>query len=319
MNRSRATLEKTQLQTYSGSLIQQMNHLSKKIFGGKMLPDFIHPGTFTGELIGIEYLFHQTGDSLSVGPDTEAAEMSDEAVMVMMAKNDIADFEDQTVPDVVESLLSTVTLPIVPSDTQLPTPGPSPSTSTTKTPPAALPRPALPLSQDKEQSVGPDNVPGFRAVERLAQYLVDLRKEAGISLSNQQANTIVRLWEDPDIYDQSRIMYSNRYQRTPKEAGQALTQHMRGKSNKTGQGVTVLSNSQVAAQATNIFIFPTASSTSSSAEISKEYVPSRTTVYRQRKRLQEGTTKAVHKHPSVPYTCSKCTQDRTAATGALWL
>jgi len=76
--------------------------------------------------------------------------MSDEAVMVMMAKNDIADFEDQTVPDVVESLLSTVTLPIVPSDTQLPTPGPSPSTSTTKTPPAALPRPALPLSQDKE-------------------------------------------------------------------------------------------------------------------------------------------------------------------------
>lgn len=90
---------------------------------------------------------------------------------------------------------------------------------------------------------------------------------------------------------------------------------MRGKSNKTGQGVTVLSNSQVAAQATNIFIFPTASSTSSSAEISKEYVPSRTTVYRQRKRLQEGTTKAVHKHPSVPYTCSKCTQDRTAATG----
>jgi len=68
-----------------------------------------------------------------------------------------------------------------------------------------------------QQSVGPDNVPGFRAVERLAQYLVDLRKEAGISLSNQQANTIVRLWEDPDIYDQSRIVYSNRYQRTPKE------------------------------------------------------------------------------------------------------
>jgi len=50
MNRSRATLEKTQLQTYSGSLIQQMNHLSKKIFGGKMLPDFIHPGTFTGNI-----------------------------------------------------------------------------------------------------------------------------------------------------------------------------------------------------------------------------------------------------------------------------
>ncbi|KAK2140164.1 hypothetical protein LSH36_1457g00025, partial [Paralvinella palmiformis] len=112
--------------------------------------------------------------------------MSDEAVMDMMAKNDIADVEDQTVPDVVDVVNS-------------------------------LPRPALPLSQDKEQSVGPDNVPGFRAVERLAQYLVDLRKEAGISLSNQQANTIVRLWEDPDIYDQSRIVYSNRYQRTPKE------------------------------------------------------------------------------------------------------
>jgi len=66
---------------------------------------------------------NQTGDPLSIGPNTGAAEMSDKAAVDMMAKNEIA--------DVVESLLSAETLPVLPSYTQLPTPGPPPSTSST--------------------------------------------------------------------------------------------------------------------------------------------------------------------------------------------
>jgi hypothetical protein len=80
----------------------------------------------------------------------------------------------------------------------------------------------IPICQKKrilyfQQSVGPGNVPGFREVEKLAHYLVDLRTETGISLSNQQANKIVQLWEGMDMYDQSRILYSARFQRNPNE------------------------------------------------------------------------------------------------------
>ena len=89
-------------------------------------------------------------------------------------------------------------------------------------------------------------------------------------------------------------------------AGQAHTQH---KKVSASQGaVVILPNIVPWTQASPLTMgLP--------VQASEGYVPSRTTMYRQKKRLREGLTKGKHERVAVPYRCSKCTQERTSATG----
>jgi len=59
-------------------------------------------------------------------------------------------------------------------------------------------------------SVGPDNVPGYDAVQNLAHYLVSLVGEA--SLTNGQVDTVVDLWSQLHNSDKQRVIYQQRYQ-----------------------------------------------------------------------------------------------------------
>lgn len=65
----------------------------------------------------------------------------------------------------------------------------------------------MPLFQD---SVGPNGVAGFDAVQKLSSYLVSLASES--SLTNQQADEIIRLWNDLSPYDRQRVNYPARHQ-----------------------------------------------------------------------------------------------------------
>lgn len=56
------------------------------------------------------------------------------------------------------------------------------------------------------------SIPGMDRVDKLAVYLVELRSEAGLSLSNQQASTIVDLWQNLEQHDKERIVYAARHQ-----------------------------------------------------------------------------------------------------------
>ena len=51
-------------ETYSGILTQAVNELSEDVLGKKMKSNFQNIGIYTGELIGVEYLYNQTGEIL---------------------------------------------------------------------------------------------------------------------------------------------------------------------------------------------------------------------------------------------------------------
>ena len=62
-------------------------------------------------------------------------------------------------------------------------------------------------------------------MDKLAEYLVGLRNQTSLCLSNQQANTIIGLWQKLDSRDKQRVLYQPRHQkrllsgrfRTPKK------------------------------------------------------------------------------------------------------
>ena len=51
--------------SYDTSFCHAANVLSRAVFGREVVPDLVLPGRYTGELIGIEYLFDQTGRALA--------------------------------------------------------------------------------------------------------------------------------------------------------------------------------------------------------------------------------------------------------------
>ena len=64
-----------------------------------------------------------------------------------------------------------------------------------------------------KEAVGPDSMPGYQHVTRLADHLVALKDQSALSLSNVQANEIITLWQRLSDYDKQRIVYSERFQR----------------------------------------------------------------------------------------------------------
>jgi len=49
-------------------------------------------------------------------------------------------------------------------------------------------------------------LPGMDCVDELAEYLVELRNGKGLTLTNQQASTIVGLWQNLEQHDKDRIL-----------------------------------------------------------------------------------------------------------------
>lgn len=63
---SSATVSSTELgpESYNGLLIHAVNELSEDVLGKKVKPNVQNIGIYTGEMIGVEYLFNQTGEIL---------------------------------------------------------------------------------------------------------------------------------------------------------------------------------------------------------------------------------------------------------------
>ncbi|XP_047231562.1 uncharacterized protein LOC124874298 [Girardinichthys multiradiatus] len=74
-------------------------------------------------------------------------------------------------------------------------------------------------------AVDDQNVPGYQHVDRLAEYLVGLREQTSLCLTNLQADCITELWQRLDDRDKQRVVYAARHQdrllsgrfRTPKK------------------------------------------------------------------------------------------------------
>ncbi|KAJ4923332.1 hypothetical protein JOQ06_026008 [Pogonophryne albipinna] len=80
-------------------------------------------------------------------------------------------------------------------------------------------------AEEEEMAVDDQNLPGFQHVDRLAEYLVDLRDKTSLCLSNRQAGEIIALWDRLEEVDKKRAVYAARHQdrllsgrfRTPKK------------------------------------------------------------------------------------------------------
>nr|XP_020514699.1 uncharacterized protein LOC110003528 [Labrus bergylta] len=348
------------LLTYSGDLVHCVNTFSVKVLGRKLAPSFQPPAVYTGELIGIDYLYRQTGRAMqNVDPETEETEQLLEDVAVEEPEDE--GFDDgghdptfdiilpQPVcmpsghpapttsmtsgyPAPTTSMTSGYPAPTTsmtsghpapttsmtsghpapttsmtsghpapttsitsapPLTTSMPSGHPAPTTSMTSgypapttsmtsgypapttsmtsghpapttsmtsghpapttsmtsghpapttsmtsghpapttTMPSAPPAPitsmhssptdptttmpsAPPAPTVSEQLLAVDehNMPGMDRVDSLAEYLVGLRNETSLTLSNQQTSTILSLWQNLLPFDQQRVVYAARYQ-----------------------------------------------------------------------------------------------------------
>ncbi|XP_034005921.1 uncharacterized protein LOC117497984 isoform X2 [Trematomus bernacchii] len=243
------------LRSYSGDLLHCVNNNFEKLFGRNMVPEFCPPSRYTGELIGMQYLLQPTAQALQdMHPDSEEiAQLIEEHEDVMEEDEGFSDIrDDPTVLDlgVLQAPASQTpsgTSTLAPSRTT-PTPGTSiraPSTTTgalsrtTPTPSTSAQASAaeiLPSSssseasvdmqaEEEEMAVDDQNLPGFQHVDRLAEYLVDLRDKTSLCLSNRQAGEIIALWDSLEEVDKQRVVYAARHQdrllsgrfRTPKK------------------------------------------------------------------------------------------------------
>ncbi|CAL8301230.1 unnamed protein product [Gadus morhua 'NCC'] len=64
----------------------------------------------------------------------------------------------------------------------------------------------------EQLAVDENNIPGLERVDRLAEYLVGLRSQTSLALSNRDVGIIVGLWEDLLPYDQQKAVYHARHQ-----------------------------------------------------------------------------------------------------------
>ncbi|KAI7789647.1 hypothetical protein IRJ41_006644, partial [Triplophysa rosa] len=80
----------------------------------------------------------------------------------------------------------------------------------------SLTSPSLPLlipaNYIHSPAVDEKNITGMDRVDRLAEYLVELRTSTGLTLSRQQVDDIVCLWQSLLDYDKQRVKFAARHQ-----------------------------------------------------------------------------------------------------------
>ncbi|KAM9715533.1 uncharacterized protein ACNS7B_021836 [Menidia menidia] len=221
---------------YSSELLHSVNCKYEKLFGRKLAPEFCPPSRYTGELIGVQYLYRQTGQALQdMNPDAEETAK-------LVEEQDVAADEDER--ERFSDLTDDPTIQWYPqvhgTSSSMPVYDTSSSTTvvrdTTSTLGDISSSPACdavsstlapePKAEAEEESMAVDdqNVPGCQHVDRLAEYLVALGDLKSLRLSSQQASQIIELWNNLNEGEKKQVIHAARHQervlrsrfRTPK-------------------------------------------------------------------------------------------------------
>lgn len=109
-DRAEAAIEKSSnsnenLRTFDLRLQEKIKCLSLSIYGKDFLPYYRPPAVYTGELLGVEYLFHQIGESFQPKDDDDLAGQIDEGF-----EDDSGDYSNLSAPHFSEDL-ATFALP----------------------------------------------------------------------------------------------------------------------------------------------------------------------------------------------------------------
>ncbi|XP_039599300.1 uncharacterized protein LOC120522416 [Polypterus senegalus] len=199
---------------YSGQLQHSTNELSEIVYHRKLVVDYTRPAKYTGELIGIQYLFSQTGRVLEevMGRDPDAPDGTD------TDDDDSVDEGFQEVEGLEEEALDNTVFGLEEDFAQQPL-----SSVRSQSHPAIGASQSGPADQEtspgdeatqsrshKLHSLGTDTDPGYQHVVNLALSLVKLRHHAYVT--QQQVADIVTLWERLPEGDKAPVRFPPRYQ-----------------------------------------------------------------------------------------------------------
>ncbi|CAM4694811.1 unnamed protein product [Leuciscus chuanchicus] len=196
------------LLTYAGQVVQSINTNSLNVFGEKLVPTFQPPAQYTDEAncnpptVQPVHPSSQSAaaSSLSTAPSSQSAAASSQSAapssLFAAASSQFA-FSQSAAP----SFQSAFSQPAAVA---------SSSRSTTSIVQYA---PGSPTQVPEELlAVDDQNIPGMDRVDRLAEYLVELRTSTGLTLSRQQVDDIVCLWQSLLEYDKQRVKFAARHQ-----------------------------------------------------------------------------------------------------------
>ncbi|KAK3720983.1 hypothetical protein QZH41_018540, partial [Actinostola sp. cb2023] len=175
--------EATPIRSFDTRLQVKINSLSEKVYGEPLFPHCRPPSKYTGELIGVEYLFHQTGDTFSYEEETLDREIDDGFVDIN---------EEEMMGDI--DVLGDVDDGLDMSE------GSSESEDEESEEMSAS-------GQEEDEAYDARGIPGWDKVDALAKALVELD---GLSVTNAQARVIKELYENLLDYDKKPISFKTR-------------------------------------------------------------------------------------------------------------
>ncbi|KAK5608020.1 hypothetical protein CRENBAI_006066 [Crenichthys baileyi] len=200
------------MKCYAGQKQHTLFQLTQRLLGLMLAESYSKPLKYTGELIGMSYLYAQTGRELQMFPDDTDEPNGAEKIIL---EDDKASEEDMSLDvleegldkgfgDLAEDLLgpSLHTPPFQP-------PSAPAASSSSSPPPPPSPHSHQGASGDQEVTVGPDGTPGYQHVVRLARKLVELCRKGYIS--NAEMEEIVGLWQNLPEVNKGPIAFPSRY------------------------------------------------------------------------------------------------------------
>ena len=95
-------------ETYSGMLAKAANDLSESVIGKKIQPGLQEMGAYTGELIGVEYLFSQTGEVLKSARKCDDDDVADPSSERLSEMDDGQQLDEGFVDDSIEQTVGLV-------------------------------------------------------------------------------------------------------------------------------------------------------------------------------------------------------------------
>lgn len=175
----------TQLRTFDVRLQHRINSLSADLDKDKVFPLYRRPNMYTGEKLGIEYLYAQSGVVL-VEKEGDLSDVIDEGIEA--DSNGNVDLEEgENYEDPLNKMIT------VESDETL------------------LDKENIQGETEEQDEIAVDSqgLPGWDKVDKLAEALINLQ---GLFVTNSQAQVVKRLYKNLLDYDKEPLKYPAIYQ-----------------------------------------------------------------------------------------------------------
>ncbi|XP_037643720.1 formin-like protein 5 [Sebastes umbrosus] len=197
MNRAHAAVDvsgASNTKIYDVRLMSNLNALSNRVLGCALLPEFTPPGRPTDERVAVEYLLAQSDRGDLLGPQRHGElGLILPDLQVQVQEEECLDI---TISDAAEIL------------NESPPEAPRCEDEVDNSPPhRPLPHDNSPNTSSQDSQCDVRGVPGWEAVDNLAEYLVNLNRTI-TALSTAEVAEIVRLYSSLDAMDKSPSKYT---------------------------------------------------------------------------------------------------------------